>query len=223
MSAIWLLHISSLGDQRKRKHYRNALPGTSAQARGRVSWSMQASGVGERAQVAWDCRTVSPQLLGALLNLLPFTPSGSICLTRASQSGVPGLSFLKVINEFKNVDLSKPAPETWALFIGRAWGFQFPAAPSALVYHQYTPGRKDHPLLPPSQCHCCSPHRLIDSVHNRTKSRLASMYDTHMDCSAWTLTSVSDDEAHVLMGWVFQILDTRHLTDQLPKSQGILT
>lgn len=114
ISATSLLHINSLGHQRRRKCYRNALPG-------RASWCTQASGVGKRAQMARDCRTVSPQLLGAFLNSLPFTPSGSICLTRAPELGVPGLSFWKVINEFENTELSKPAPETQALSIGRAW------------------------------------------------------------------------------------------------------
>jgi len=118
ISAIRLLRIGSPVDQRKREHYRNCSLGHEGRA--------LAERVAAHKSLKWESeprwpRAVSPQLPGAFLNSLPSTPSGSICLTRAAELGVPGLSFLGVIHEFESVELSKLAPETQALSTGRAW------------------------------------------------------------------------------------------------------
>lgn len=63
------------------------------------------------------CRVIGPRLLALFLDSRPFAPSGSDCLTRELESGVPGPSFLHVIQ----VEMSscpvlplRHAPSPWA-------------------------------------------------------------------------------------------------------------
>lgn len=96
------------------------------------------------------------------------------------------------INTLENVQLSKSAPKTRVHSIGRAWlwASYFLQHPLALVHPLDTPGRKDHPALPPSQCHCCSPCSLINGV------RMTPIWTVQLGFLQFY-------QAHVLMGWVF--------------------
>lgn len=220
VSAIWLLHISPAQGPAQTKALQNCSPWDIGVPGSGQSEVVHTSLRSRRAPLLQDCRTVGPQLLGAFLTSLGQHLSWHEHLNQVSQD-----YFLKVMNTFENAERSKPAPKTRALSVGRAWLWASCSLQHrlALVHPLDTPGRKDHPLLPPSQCHCCSPRSLINGVHKRAKFRVWHPYGLFSLDSYTFIRWSSTCTNRVGLLDNFQILDTRHLSDQLPKSQGILT
>lgn len=146
---------------------------------------------------------------------LSLLQAGPVQTSSAPESGVPGLSFLKVISKFENTALPELALETGALSTDRA-------RLHALSSLQYPPcwntsyPRKKSPSSAATSSVAAAAH--TGDVHEGRKFRWVRLWDTRVDCSAWAEVSVSGWSTHtngVGIPDIYHIFDTRYLTNHL--------